>query len=218
MPRPVRVRPVAWGFLGCLPPLGVVYPAACPVLLSAGLAPCLSWNRLGVAATAQSEFLGLLASFRLRLSVRFLAFGALPRRRSYSPRFEEASVPSADIVRGPLSFLTRGVLWALPGFGSAPGLAFPAFVKRGRSPGFSSVGVDGVLAAGSYLPLNLGGSGIRSRKVAPITRFCGNDGECPNPILAIQTHVENSAPGGAPPGNGRDRIIRGCRVPRPMAD
>ena len=72
------------------------------------------------------------------------------------------------------------------GFGSDLGLVFPGFVNRRRSPGFSRVGVDEGLLAGSYLPLNLAGSGTRSRKVAPTARFCGGtnpmQGRFPRPL------------------------------------
>ena len=62
------------------------------------------------------------------------------------------------------------------GLGSDSGLVLPGFVNRRRSLGFSRVGVDDGLLAGSYLPLNLAGSGTRSRKVAPIFMLGGAGG------------------------------------------
>ena len=59
------------------------------------------------------------------------------------------------------------------GFGSGVGLDFLGFVRRRLSPGFSRVGVDAGLLAGSYLPPNLLGSGTRSEKVASTTRLGG---------------------------------------------
>ena len=74
---------------------------------------------------------------------------------------------------GVLSTFGGRTLFGGLGFGSDLGLVFPGFVNRRRSPGFSRVGVGEGLLARSYLPLNLAGSGTRSRKVAPTARFCG---------------------------------------------
>ena len=57
------------------------------------------------------------------------------------------------------------------GFGSDLGLVLPGFVNRRRSPGFSSTGVDGGLLAGSYLPLNLAGSGQRNAEQESCAHF-----------------------------------------------
>ena len=143
----------------------------------------------------------LVASFFLRASLCFSAqasqrvwFGiACPRQCRQIPSslalscqslaaFLAASLYSGGRCLGPSRslcssgvFLTSGreaFLGGL-GFGSDLALVFPGFPNRRRSPGFSSVGVDGGLFAGSYSPLNLAGSGTRSRKVAPTARFCG---------------------------------------------
>ena len=76
-----------------------------------------------------------------------------------------ASRPSCS--SGVLSTFGGETFFSGLGFGSDLGLVFPGFVNRRRSPGFSRVGVDEGMSAGSYLPLNLAGSGTRSRKVKP---------------------------------------------------
>ena len=157
---------------GRLRPLGVVFPAACPVLLCAGLPLYLFGNRFIVTAPAQSKFPGPLTSLNLRLSVRFLAFGALFPGAFILPAFRVRGSSVGGYCSRAFVLLNWLSLMGLAGFWFRFRLVFPAFVKRGRSPGFSNVGVDGVLGAGSCLPFNLGGSGARSRKVAPTARLC----------------------------------------------
>ena len=55
--------------------------------------------------------------------------------------------------------------------GSVANLDFPGFVRCRLSPGFSRVGVDLGLLAGSYLPPNLLGSGTRSENIASTARL-----------------------------------------------
>ena len=94
----------------------------------------------------------------------------------------EASLCSGGRRLGPsCSFCSSGVFSAFGGetffgglgFGSSADFGFPGFVNRRRSSGFSRVGVDEGLVAGSYLPPNLLGSGTRSAKVAPTARLRG---------------------------------------------
>ena len=118
---------------------------------------CLALCRLSCAAI-------LLASLRS---------GRCRRRRSYSRRFSGLVNPLAGVGCGSLALLSGGGLAALLGFGSGVGLDFLGFVRRRLSPGFSRVGVDAGLLAGSYLPPNLLGSGTRSENVASTTRLGG---------------------------------------------
>ena len=159
-------------------------------------------HRVSPPARPEVVFLSLLAvSFFLRATLCFSAhashlvwFGmACSRQCRHCPSslalsrqslaaFLEASLYSGGRCLGPsrplrssgvFSTFCGGTFFGGLGFGSDLGLVLPGFVKRCRSPGFSRVGVDGGLLAGSYWPLNLAGSGTRSRKVAPTARVCG---------------------------------------------
>ena len=178
------------------------------------------WCTLCFSAQAsQRVWFGIACS---RQSLQIPSSLALSRQ-SFAA-FLEASLYSGGRCLGPSrSLCPSGISSTLGaeaflgglGFGSDLGLVLPGFVNRRRSPGFSSTGVDGGLLAGSYLPLNLAGSGTRSRKVAPTARVCGaNDAAltvseclslCPAdpPIISLRPEVT---------GN---KVKRGPRGPHP---
>ena len=119
----------------------------------------------------------MAGSRQSRQSPSSLAFSRQP-----FAAFLEASLRSGcDCLRPSCSLCSSGVLLTLGGetflgglgFGSDADLGFVGFGSRRLSPGFSRIGVDEGLSAGSYLLSNLLGSGMRRAKVAPTARFCG---------------------------------------------
>ena len=122
--------------------------------------------RLGTAGSRQSRH----SSSSFALSRQFLAALLEASLRSGCSRLEAScSLRSSGV------FLTLGGETFLGGLGLGPdvGLGFAGSRRRRLSPGFSRIGVDEGLLAGSYLQLNLSGSGMRRAKVAPTARVCG---------------------------------------------
>ena len=96
----------------------------------------------------------------------------------------------------------RGFPWR-SGFRLRLGLGLTGF--REPSPVFRSVEFDDGLPAESYMPLNLAGSGTRSRKVAPSARFCGGTGSlwlCPWQLPRLSPRVRGEQSGEIEAGAG----------------
>ena len=164
-PASHRVPPPAW-------------PAA-PLSLLVAL-PCRCRTLCFSAQASQRVWFGIACSRQSLQIPSSLAFS-----RQSLAAFLEASLSSGGRCLGPSrSLCPSGVLSTFGGrtflgglgLGSDSGLVLPGFVNRRRSLGFSRVEVDDGLLAGSYLPLNLAGSGTRSRKVAPIFMLGGAGG------------------------------------------
>ena len=135
-------------------------------------APCPFWHGWVSAVPAPARFPGDLQLLPLVLPFVFLSLRGLSSCALVFPavRLRLAALDPASF----LDFVTP----ELPsGFALVAAFEFP--VCGAGFPPFrcTRTGVDGVLLSGSYLPLNLPGSGMRSWKVASFTRLRGNDGE-----------------------------------------
>ena len=143
----------------------------CPTLCFSAQGSQRVW--LGMAGSRQSRHrpssLALSRQSLAALLEASLRSGCSFLRRSYS-------------LRSSSVFLTLGgeTFFGGLGLGSVVGLRFAGFGSRRLSPRFSWVGVDSGLLAGSYLPLNLLGSGTRRAKVAPTARLGGH------PVLLLE--------------------------------
>ena len=165
---------------GSTPASHWVLPPEAAFLFSLAESFCRCRTLCFSAQASQRVWFGIACSRQSLQIPSSLAFS----RQSWAA-FLEASLYSGGRCLGPSrSLCPSGISSTLGaeaflgglGFGSDLGLVLPGFVNRRRSPGFSSTGVDWGLLAGSCLPLNLAGSGTRSRKVAPIFMLGGAGG------------------------------------------